>query len=119
MATLITSGTDTITPDLVLGYDAERESGNIIHPILGSENPDVTFRPARLRTGTLELLFHDEAEAVAAVHILAIAEVCAVVSDEREAVVMTFVLAGRLGHTLEDQTRDMWIVRVGYQEVTA
>jgi hypothetical protein len=118
MSTLITSGSDTITPILVMGYEAERESGNIVHQIIGRANPDVTLRPARLRTGNLELLFSSEADAMDCVSTLANAGVCAVVSDERATVIMSFVLAGRLRHALDPETRDNWIVTAPYQEVT-
>lgn len=118
MPTTITTTEHTITPVLVLGYESEREPGNIIHPILGRANPDVTLRPAGLRTGELQLFFPDETEAAAAEDALAAAGVCELTTSDRASVNMTFVVEGRLARALDPETRDHWTVTVGFQEVT-
>lgn len=119
MSTIITSGSETITPVLVTGYGSSRESANIIHTVLGSPNPDVTIRPAALRSGTLSLLFDDEAESLAAELLHTTGQTFAVVSTERASVEMTYVVGrGTIDRELDDATRDAWIVRVPFQEVT-
>lgn len=121
MSTLITHGADTITPTQVLGYDTEREAGNIVHPILGRSNPDVTLRPARLRTGTLTLGFHgrtSEADSLTAEALHATGGVFAVVSTDRATVEMSYVVDGMIRRELDDESRDAWVLSVGFQEVT-
>jgi len=117
MSTYITAGAVTITPRLVLGYESTREAGNVLHPILGRAAPAVTYRPAQLRTGRMELLFVDEATAVAAEDALAVAESCTLASDVRASIIMTFVLSGTLTRTLDDATRDAWTVAFDWTEV--
>lgn len=108
----------SITPTIVNGYRSEREARSIVHPILGRTTPDVTLRPASLRTGNLELLFRDEADAVAASAHLAAGRLWQLESDERD-VNMTFVTpeGERIGLELDDETRDGWRLTVPFQEV--
>lgn len=120
MATIITHEADTITPTQVLGYRSEREAGNIIHPILGRSNPDVTLRAAALRTGELEIGFQGataEADSLAAESIHATGGIFTVLSTERASVEMTYVVSGRVRRELDDESRDAWVVAVGFQEV--
>lgn len=120
MSNTITIGATIITPDQVDGYTSIRESGNIVHRILGNPSPDVTFRPAQLRTGTLRLVFDSEAEAKAAEDAHATATTtCTLDSDDAPTVAMTYVTdgAGRISRSLDDETRDAWILEVPFQEV--
>jgi hypothetical protein len=118
MATIITVGDHTMTPTQVLGYASSRQSRNIVHDILGRESPDITLRPASLRTGTLEMGFTSEADAKDAEDRHAVGGVFAIISTERASVEMSYVTAGAIGRELEDSTRDAWVVRVDYQETT-
>lgn len=106
-----------IEPVLFTGYESTRQSGTIIHPVLGSSTPDVTLRPAQRRSGEFEMLFDSEHAAAAAESLLARGELCSVRSQERDSVEMIFVVTGRIARTLDDETRDMWIVRFGFQEL--
>lgn len=120
MATAIVSGSFVIEPQVVLNISTDQTSGVIVHPILGRANPDVTIRPAGLRTGTIEMGFagpysEAESEATRAAH--ATGAVFALTSDDRETYEMFYVPSGRISRELEDASRDAWIVRVDYQEV--
>lgn len=121
MATTITAPGVSITPTVVDGYTANREAQSIVHTILGKQSPDITFRDALLRSGTLTLKFagatseDDSAEAEIA-H--AGAQVFFLTSDERATIEMSYVVAGGpVVRTLDDDSRDAWIVEVPYQEI--
>lgn len=116
MPTIITSGDITLTPDAIDGYSSERESGNIVHPILGRANPDTTLRAASLRTGTLRLTFGGEAESKEAEDVHAVGGVFAIISPERSSVEMSYTLAdrGRIRRTWDNA--GFWTLEVDYQE---
>lgn len=121
MATVITSGALTIAPQIFLNVTSDQSSGNIVHPILGRSNPDVTLRPATLRTGVIEMGFsgpNSETDSALARTILAGGGVFALSSTDRASVSMSFVTSGRINRELEDTSRNAWVVRVDYQEVT-
>jgi len=120
MANTITTGIYTITPTLIDGYEAERIGGTIVHPILGRVNPDVTLRPAAMRTGTLRLLFIEEANAKTALDVLSTGAVFRLNSDERD-VSMSFVVpeGERISYRLNDEARDGWHLDVPFAEVSA
>lgn len=141
MTEYITDGSETINPTLVLGYESERQARNVVHPILGSQESDVTLRPAGRRTGTLRLFFAsgtasgyawvdgyyvpvsdgvDAAEdSKAAEDLHATGEVFTLVSD-LGTVAMSYVVprGGRIRRSLDEQTRRHWVVEVDFQEVT-
>lgn len=113
--TVITAGTYTLTPTLVLGYSATRTSNSVVHTIIGRPAPVVTLRPAMLRSGTLELFFPEKADAFAALDAHAQGSVLRLVdgTDERE---MRYVLAGNVSVELETETYT-WKVSADFQEV--
>lgn len=120
MSTVITHASGTITPTVVLGYESEREARTIVHSILGRANPDVTLRPAGLRTGTLTLGFEGataEADSLEAENVHAAVGSFAVVSTDRDTIEMPYVVSGRITRALDDQTRDAWTVAIDFQEV--
>ncbi|MCE4024662.1 hypothetical protein LXM50_01605 [Microbacterium sp. Au-Mic1] len=119
MATTITAGATTITPILIDGFEASRSGGSIVHPILGRTNPDITLRPAGMKTGTLSLLFAVEADANMAWNALSDPAVFVLSSDERT-VSMSFVVpeSQALSLKLDPETRDHWTLSVPFQEVT-
>lgn len=119
MTTTITAGIYTITPDVVDGFSSVRRAGNIMHPVLGSDDVDVTYRPAKLRTGTLRLVFTDESDALEAELLHATGTVFVVASTDRDAVEMTYAVAGDITLDLDDETRDVWFLGIPYQEVVA
>lgn len=122
MSDLIVHEADTIAPTLILGYEARQESSNIVHTVLGRTNPDVTLRPAQMRTGSLSLLFAAptaEADSDAARQVLATAGVLSLMSSDRTTVDMAFVTSGSITRRLDEQTRNRWLVSFDFQEVAA
>lgn len=118
--TTITHSTGVITPTIVDGYSAARTPRTILHPILGRADDDVTFRPAALRKGSLTLVFALEADARNAADILAIPQLLTL-SDPDIDIAMSFVLsedAGDLEISLDDETRDAWVLTVPFREVS-
>jgi len=108
---------ETTEPTLVLGYESSRPASTIVHQRLGGAT-DVLVRPAGLRTGTLRLFYYLEYDAAAAEDMLAKAASFTLNETDRYTINMEFVLSGTLTRYLDDQTRDRWVVEVGYQEVT-
>lgn len=117
MATTITTGDTTITPTLVTGWEASQDSRNIIHTIIGRSTPDVTLKPASLRTGTLEMLFENATDADEARTVHMDAAVFTLTSSELSQVNMSYVVAGSISSVLEDETRRLWTLAVDFQEV--
>lgn len=117
MSTTITVDTTVITPTLVEGYEVTRTSQNVVHTILGKPDPDVSLRPAGMRSGTLELLFNTEADAWTAHDALCSGEVCALASTDLGGIDMAFVVTEDATITLDDDTRKVWHVEFGFQEV--
>ncbi|MGP6171980.1 hypothetical protein ACTU6V_12330 [Microbacterium sp. A204] len=117
--TTITHSTGTITPTIADGYAASRTPGTIMHPILGRESDDVTFRPVALRKGTMSLVFAVEADAHAAVLVLATPQVLTL-DDPDVSISMPFVIAdGDITISLNDATRKVWIVEAPFREVAS
>lgn len=116
--TSIVHSTGTITPDIVDGWRASREARTIVHTILGRAAPDVTFRPAGIRSGSLTCVFSVEADAAAAADVFAIPQVLTLTDADRPHLAMSFVVAdGDIDVSLDDETRDVWIVTVPFREV--
>lgn len=105
------------SPAMVLGYRTQRQGGAITHDILGG-GVDATVRTGGLRAGTLELLYVTEAAASASENMHRTATRLDLTSTELTTINMRYVVTGALERELEDQTRSLWVVRVGFQEVT-
>ncbi|MBF4565402.1 hypothetical protein [Plantibacter sp. VKM Ac-2876] len=116
MTASVQHGTTTIGVDFLLGFVSEREHGNILHPVLGRGDVEVTFKAAGLRKGTLKFLCdtYEKAAALDAEH----AKIGSfqLLDDEvpPPGVSMTYVPAGRITVEL-DQTQ--YVVSVDFQEV--
>lgn len=102
-------------------YEPEHALGNILHPKMNGSGFNVTYKPARLRGGTMVLLFADAAAAHAAAALLVTSYRFTLESDEPEAD-MTFVV-GRPGGSGSLRPRPgeglEWLVDVPFQEVDA
>lgn len=121
MSTVITYTGGSITPDMVLSFQSSREAGNIVHPILGRANPDVTFRPAMLRTGTLQLGFYAstaEADSLAAEEAHALGVVFTLASTDRSSIEMSYVVSGGVVRSLVVPSgQGAWTLDIDFQEV--
>lgn len=118
MTTTITATTsgDSTTPLGIDGYEAERTSQNIVHDLI-SGGIAVTLIAPRPRSGTLELVYGNEADANAALELHAQEDTFELVRDDVASVNMTYVIDGAVRLTIS-QTRKEWTLSVGYQEVT-
>lgn len=126
MSEYVTNGVDTFTPTLIDGYESERASATIVHQILNRSAPDVTVRPAGMRTGTLRMVFADstsdggglgEPDSKACEDAHAAGGVFNLISSDRSSIVMSYVPHGRIRRALDDVTRDVWILEVEFHEV--
>lgn len=116
--TTLSNGTVTITPELVTGYETMRTARTIAHDVIGRPDPDVTLRAAGTRKGRLELLFVDEASANQAAQLHAAASVWTLADPDLSTIGMLYVVAaGDITSSLEDQSRELWLVSVPYLEV--
>lgn len=118
MTTTITRASDSATtvPDLVLGYESRRSSRSVVHDLIGG-GIAVTLVEPRLRSGKLELFYPDEADAWVSFNLHGVADVFTVGSDDVPDIDMAYVVDGDVSIALDDQTRAVWVVSVGYQEV--
>lgn len=124
MSTLITTGAAVISPTLLLMLTEDSQGGGVIHQIVGRENPDVTLRPASLRSGTIEIGFSGataDAASAAAHAVLRRAAVFTLADSDRPSYNMTFVVpqSGRISRRIDDETRAAFTILLDYQECTA
>lgn len=107
----------TFTPRLVTRVDQPQESGNIITELLDG-TVAVAAAPDRKPAGELELLFDTDAGMAAARAILSRGSLYRLEHAARPVVNMTFVRRSALDPGMHDQVRRVWVMRVGFQEVT-
>jgi hypothetical protein len=115
--TTVSNGTTTFTPTLVHGYESSRATATVVHQILGRSAPNVSIRPAALRTGTLELIFaNGEIDSKACEDAHAAGGVFTLSSTEASTIPMSYVANGAIARALDD-TRAVWILRIDFHEV--
>lgn len=115
-----TSGSTVVAPDNVDGYEASRGARTKVHNVLGRVDPDITLRPAGLRTGTLTLGFIGESDAFDAHTQFSKGVVWTFYTDERP-ITFSFVVpdGGTISLRLDDATRDLWFISLPFSEVIA
>lgn len=106
-------------PLQVLGYESQRASANVFHDVIGRSNPDVTLRPAGLRTGVLSYLFDSEAAAAECERMHTGTVVLTLDDPELPTIAMPYVADGAISRQLDDRTRAVWMVGVAFREVLA
>jgi hypothetical protein len=106
------------TPLLTAGYQSSRQSRTVVHEVLGRSYPDVTVFPMSLRSGTLTLVYDNEADAAEAERMHAAGQVMTYADSDLPSASMTYIVSGTLTRELDPQTRTVWLVAVAYQEVT-
>ena len=119
MSALIVRTSDSMPsePVLVLGYEASRSVRTVVHDLIGG-GIAVTHVEPRPRSGILELLFETEATATACVTLHAADSSFEIVATDRPGIAMTYVVAGGdLSIALDDETRELWVLRVPFQEI--
>lgn len=117
--TTLTRAAMTITPTIVDGYSASQSARTILHDIIGRANPDASFAPDGMRSGALRCMFALEAAADAARTALAQPGVWTLADPDRSTIGMSFVRVGDMTLELDDETRTLWVLTVGYQEVAS
>ena len=117
MATTITSGATTITPELVTGWESTNDTYNIVHDILSKNTPEVTLRGSQTRSGTLTMLFLTEASCETARALHTGSNVLTLASTQITAANFQYVVAGNVSTVLDDDTRRYWTLSVDYREI--
>jgi hypothetical protein len=117
MPTTISDGVTSVTPNLVTDYSYTRTARTIVHTVLDRSDPDTTLRPVGLRTGSLSMLCatRELASELEALHLAPGPRF--LTSDDEPTADMTYLAVGDLGTTY-DADGDVWLVTIGYQEVT-
>lgn len=118
MANTIFDGSTTITPSLISGWESNQESQTVVHKVIGKSAPDVTLKPAGMRTGTLETVFLTASSANIARTFLSQAKKFILATDQTWLVEMHFVVTGNVTCTLEPSTQNVWLVKFDFQEVS-
>jgi hypothetical protein len=115
MPATFTSGSTTLSPRTLSDYTSDQDGGGaIVHPILGRADPDVTFRPLGMRTGSMTLDFATEALSSAARVALARSGAWTLAHTERPTVNMRFIARG-VSRPIESNGR--WMLTVRYEEI--
>jgi hypothetical protein len=112
------NGAGSTTPITVLSpYETTRNSRNIVHDLVGG-GIAVSLVAPRPRSGTLQLLYDDEVDANAALTLHAEETTFTLSETSVPSVSMQYVVEGDVRLALEDSTLLVWILNVGYQEVS-
>lgn len=119
MTALITQGTATIVPQLVLNYRASRSSRNVLHELVESQDPAVTLRSTGLRRGTLQLLFAGPVSAGTAATVLARTGLFAYSDSGNSSNNMSFYVDGDITKSQAEAGSAAWIVTVDFQETSS
>lgn len=100
------------------GYGAETPVETVLHPQAFGSGHLVVWRPARLRRGTLALMFPTATAAHAAIAMLKTSYSFTLTAALPEASMVFVVRPGVLKPRLGVEGGDEWLVDVPYQEVT-
>lgn len=106
-----------IVPDLVMTFESGDQSGNIIHPIAGRPNPDVTLSEASLSVGTLRQFYLTYAAAEAARQFQRAAAAFTITAPDMPWLPSYFVVDGVIRRAQQDQNRQRWMLEVPFQEI--
>lgn len=105
----------SLTPDLVLGYEASSASGTVVHEVLGG-GIRFTFGPAKPRIGTLELFYASRTDAWQGFYALRTAQLFHLEDPDLPELDMNFAVTGELSVALDEETRNRWVVRMPFTE---
>jgi hypothetical protein len=115
MATTITRGATTLTPTAVTDWETTRETGNIVHQVIGTGDPSVTFAATRLRTGKLSLVCATLALALS-VDALHAAPGPLTITNTDVGLSMLYAVTGAVTVS-QDKDSDTWLVTVEFSEI--
>lgn len=108
---------DITEPIQVNGYQASRPARTVAQQIANSSEVAVTVIPAGPRSGSLELLYDDPVDAMAAETLFASGSLFVFADTDVPEVGMTFAPADGDVGTEQDDTREAWLVTVPFVEV--
>jgi hypothetical protein len=112
-----TDGSGTTTPMMVLSpWETRRTSRNTVHNLTGG-GIAVSLVAPQPRSGTMSLLYPDEASAFACLELHAHETAFTLTETDRPHVSMTYVLDGDASVELDPATRELFTVTISYQEV--
>jgi len=114
----ISNGTDEFSPLIVTRNDYSRPNRNILHAIIGSNEPAVTLRELGLRKGTMQLRVADAAAEVEATTILGSASVKTYTDSVTASESMSFVIDGDVRTSLDSVTLLRRVIEFDYAEVS-
>lgn len=117
MPAVLANTASTLYPTALSEYSSEQDGGSIRHEILGRVDPDVTFRPLMLRTGSFTVDFTTDALASDARKALSVAGAWTLAHSERASVNMRFIVR-RLSRVI-DGGNGRWSLNVSYEEIGA
>jgi len=105
-------------PEVVDGFESSVDSNNIMH-VLANGRTIPVFRTASLRKGTMRLVYGtDETASRAAEVMFASGEYFELDDADRPSIDgMIFAVSGAIARQLDDETRDVWIVTVEFEEL--
>ena len=103
-------------PSEVLDYKVTRASGNLVHPIIGRSNPDVTFAVPGFRKGVLKTVWPSDATAAAAWAEHMLTGTFQLTSDARPSINMYYVPDGECTQEY-DHDAGVWLLMVPFSEV--
>lgn len=114
----ITTGSVVHTPEVIVGFEASREVGTLVHRTLGG-SPSVTLRAAGPDSGRAVAVFDNEPDARALMSGLASAATALMMRDDvGSAAFVTFVPQGELEIEVDTETF-VWLVTFDWVQVTA
>jgi len=117
MTATISDGATNFEPLMVVGWESTREAGNVIHDIINRPDDDVTYRPARYRSGTLTVLCATLEDAITLEALVSQPKKLTLTEDTRPALNMAFVVEGDITVTLEEETREEATVAIEFRQV--
>ena len=115
--TTISDGTTTLTPILVTGWETTRTAANVLHVVVGRADPDVTYRTATLRAGTLECLCATLELALQLEELAAQPKRLTLADPDHPSIGMAFVASGDIRVELDPDTREQATVAIDFQQV--
>lgn len=111
-------GTEDVTSPLIVdGFAPQAQSGNVVHEMIAPGQIAVTLNGDMPRSGTLRLVYSNDIDAEAARLLLGRPTSFQFADVERPVVDMLFVREGTITPAIEDQTRQVWVFDVGFQEI--
>lgn len=116
-ATFTVPGVGSWTPQLVTRDPHRRRTRVVVHELLGSGTPGVTILPTLARSGTLTILTTGPTQAASGLQLLSAGQPVALTFSDRPDLSMRFVVTGDIEQETDEETAQLVILQVPFQEV--